>query len=325
MTHILHEPQLALSFYSNDEGRLRSFAKPLLKWAGGKTQLLAQIEQKLPLELQTGQLTRYAEPFVGGGALLFHIAHHYNISEIFISDQNPNLIQAYRVVQQNAQQLIEELTTIQTNYYELDTPQQKKFFYQVRRDFNQSQSHAPMPNQLSHNDILQTARLFFLNRTCFNGLYRVNRSGKFNVPFGGYQNPKICDPENILAVSLVLKMARIVHGDFSQSLSFADKYTFVYCDPPYRPLTKTASFNSYAMQGFDDEDQARLADFVHQLDQKGAKVMVSNSDPHNEDPKDDFFVTLYQDFQIHKVSAKRMINSNGSGRGEISELLITNY
>ncbi|MCA9979344.1 MAG: DNA adenine methylase [Anaerolineales bacterium] len=324
MTHFLNEPQLALSFYDNHAGKPRSFAKPLLKWAGGKTQLLSQIEQKLPSDLETGQLTRYAEPFVGGGAVLFHLVRHYNISEIFISDQNPNLILAYRVVQQDAEQLIAELTKIQTEYYQLDEIQQKKFFYQVRRTFNQHQSHS-ISTQLGYDEIVQTARLFFLNRTCFNGLYRVNRAGKFNVPFGGYKNPKICDPENILAVSLVLQMAQIVHGDFVQSLSFADKYTFAYCDPPYRPLTKTASFNNYAKQGFDDRDQTRLASFACQLNQRGAKFMISNSDPHNEDPEDNFFVDLYQDFQIHKVSAKRMINSKSAGRGEISELLITNY
>jgi DNA adenine methylase len=217
------------------------------------------------------------------------------------------------------------LAELQQQYHQLDWSSQKSYFYEVRAEFNKYGITNPRFFQLSEASIRHVAFFFLLNRTCFNGLYRVNRDGGFNVPFGGYTNPKIFDAENIRAASLALQLAHIVHGDFSNCLSFVDAQTFVYCDPPYRPLTKTSSFNSYASEGFDDDDQARLTAFARQLTQKGAKLMLSNSDPHNQDGEDNFFVDLYAGFYLHKVWAKRMINSNGHGRGQITELLITNY
>lgn len=320
----LKEPQLGFSFTQPECDVLRVKAKPFMKWAGGKGQLIAQFESFFPPQVREGKLVKYAEPFIGGGALFFYLAQNYNIQESFISDQNKHLILAYLVIQQQVEELICQLEVLQKSYYQLDPEKQKLYFYQVRELFNQNTNHNFL-TQINQSAIQQVVYLIFLNRTCFNGLYRVNSKGKFNVPFGGYENPAFFEADNLRAISLVLQRTKIVWGDFEQCCEFVDDKTFVYFDPPYRPLNKTSGFTSYVDEQFNDHEQKRLALFCRQLHQKGAYWMVSNSDPYNEDPTDNFFQELYAGFNIATVLASRNINSNGQKRGKISELLITNY
>jgi len=296
-------------------------AKPFLKWAGGKTQLLAQMVCHFPSELEQGKIQRYIEPFVGSGAVLFLILQHYKIREFFISDVNEELISAYIAVKKCVEELIAELSRLEQKYHELCFEDQKKFFYKIRSEFN----HNRPKTDFSQPDAERTAQLIFLNRTCFNGLFRVNAKGVFNVPCGSYKNPKICFSENLRAISDLLQNVEIRNGDFTICETFADSNTFVYFDPPYRPISPTASFNSYQQSNFDDRSQIRLADFFRKLDRTGAKLMLSNSDPHNFNSEDNFFQTVFEGFQINRIFARRMINCNGKGRSKISELLITNY
>lgn len=313
---------MQMSFHFVDE--VVTKAKPFLKWAGGKSQLLNQIETYLPSHLRQGAVLKYAEPFIGGGAVFFFIAEHFPIREFFISDMNQDLILAYKTIQADVEALIELLYNIQHEYFQMSPEQQKAYFYNVRTTFNKNRVNTGS-SVLDYDPILRAAHLIFLNRTCFNGLYRVNSKGEFNVPFGSYNNPQICDEDNLRNVSKILEKTKIYYGDYTVCKSFVDHQTFVYFDPPYRPISKTASFNSYSKERFDDDEQMRLANFCRQINDVGAKLMVSNSDPHNENPHDDFFQETYAGFTIRKVNAKRAINSNGSKRGEITELLITNY
>jgi DNA adenine methylase len=299
-------------------------ARPVLKWAGGKGQLIPQLVARFPVELQSGQIKKYAEPFIGGGALFFYIAHNFPcIEDFYISDANEELIVLYRVIQLAVDSLIEHLSNIQTSYFEMDTNEQKDYFLGVRNHFN-NQKKTFDYTKFSAAWVDRAADIIFLNRTCFNGLFRVNSKGLFNVPFGSYNNPTICDAKNLAAVSGVLQRTEIVHSDYAASGEFIDKNTLAYFDPPYRPLSKTANFNSYSKGSFNDTEQARLADYLRCLDTKGAYLMLSNSDPKNEDQNDNFFDGLYKGLTIHRVRASRMINSNASKRGSITEILVTN-
>ncbi len=274
--------------------------------------------------MEEGRLAKYAEPFIGGGAVFFLIANDFDVREFFISDMNEDLVLAYRTVQQQVENLIERLEEIKRQYLQLDRVRRQEYFYEARRSFNQRRASS-LCSASAQDEALHVARLIFLNRTCFNGLYRVNSRGDFNVPFGNYRNPRICDEENLRSVSRSLRNAEIHFGDFTACKRFVDEKTFVYLDPPYRPISKTASFNSFYKFPFDDDEQRRLALFYQELGCAGAKLMLSNSDPRNENPQDSFFEELYAGFSIHKVLASRRINSNGAKRGPITELLITNY
>jgi DNA adenine methylase len=299
-------------------------AKPILKWAGGKSQLLEQIRKALPRELKMRQLTRYAEPFIGGGAVFFHIAQNFPVQQYYISDLNQELILLYKTIQRDVVALINQLGDIQERYYTLTSEQQEEFFYATRNTYNSKLHHVDFGNY-SHDWIERSTQIIFLNRTCFNGLFRVNSKGEFNVPFGDYKNPRICDADNLRAVSAILQNTIIEFADFTVCDRFVDSQTFVYFDPPYRPISKTASFKAYSKHDFNDDEQRRLADFYRNLDARGAKLMLSNSDPQNENPDDKFFEEIYAGFNIRKVIAARNINSNGAKRGHIFELLITNY
>lgn len=293
--------------------------KPFLKWAGGKGQLLPAIRNVYPVELGKS-IKKYAEPFVGGGAVLFDILSNYDLNAVYISDINAELMNTYRIIRDDVKGLIELLTTVQDEYWPLENNERKKFYYEKRDKYNELK----VKDNSTFN--LECATLFiFLNRTCFNGLYRVNRKNLFNVPIGSYKKPTICDVDNLNDISRVLKKVTIVCGDYHESHDFIDKETFVYFDPPYRPLNATSSFTSYTENEFDDEAQRQLAEYVQELDKVGAYVVVSNSDPKNVNPNDYFFDELYARQQINHVSASRMINSNSSSRGKISELLISNY
>ena len=300
-------------------------AKPFLKWAGGKSQLIEKISAYFPPEINAGKITKYAEPFIGGGALFFHIAqNHPEIKSFYISDANAELTIAYQTIQRDVDSLIAALAAIEEKYHSLTKEEQKKFFYETRSDFNLKLTEINFKD-FQPNWIQRTAAIIFLNRTCFNGLFRVNSKGEFNVPFGDYKNPKICDPENLIAVSKLLQKTSIEHADFTGCENFVDSETFVYFDPPYRPISQTASFNSYAKSSFGDSEQARLSEFFRLLDRKNARLMLSNSDPKNINPDDDFFENAYQGFHIERVKATRIINSKAEKRGEINELLILNY
>ena len=299
-------------------------AEPFLKWAGGKRQLLDQLSTHFPPGLESGQITRYAEPFVGGGALLFHLLDRYTFDQVLIADVNRELILAYRTVRRAVDPVIERLSGLESQYLALDTEDRKAFYYEQRDRFNERLPEIDFTH-FQRAWIERTATLIFLNRTCFNGLFRVNSKGEFNVPAGRYKNPTICDDENLQRVSKALQNADIRQGDFTICRDFVDAQTFVYFDPPYRPISETSSFTSYAKGDFDDADQLRLADFFQELDRIGARLMLSNSDPKNVDPEDDFFEEAFAGYHIERVTANRMINSKAGGRGAITELLITNY
>ncbi len=290
-------------------------ARPFIKWVGGKTQLLNDIKKSLPHDLSQRSGITYVEPFVGGGAVLFWILQEFpNITGAVINDINPALICTYRVIKTNVESLIAELSRLQAAYLPLDEAERKDYFLSQRERFNEGD-----------NSDVETAALFiFLNRTCFNGLYRVNSKGKFNVPHGRYANPKICDAATLRADSAVLQRVEILCGDFAQAGVYAGKNALYYFDPPYRPLTETAAFTSYAKDGFDDAEQTRLRDFCNQIVKKGSLFVASNSDPLNVDKDDHFFDHLYRQFSIKRVSAARMINSKGDRRGAISEIMISN-
>jgi len=287
-------------------------ARPFLKWAGGKGQLIGEIDVRLPKrEIEIGEIDTYVEPFVGGGAVFFHVAQNYpQFTRFCLFDINEDLVNCYNAVKDDVEGLIEQLRPLETAFLKKGESARKEFYYQVRTDFNRERC---------------VAKLIFLNKTCFNGLYRVNRKGGFNVPSGQYKNPTICDEKNLRNVSELLQKAEIMCGDFEESASYIDDRTFVYFDPPYRPLSRTAGFTSYTKEDFDEEAQIRLAEFCRSIDAMGAMFLLSNSDPKNEDPNEDFFEREYAGFSIDRVKASRAINCKGSRRGQINELLIANY
>lgn len=300
-------------------------ARPFLKWAGGKGQLIEQISAYFPPELLTGKINRYAEPFVGSGALFFHVVQRYRVEAYFLSDVNDELIIAYKTIKRDVEGVIRKLQHMQEEYYRLSPSGREDKFYSVRHQFNVKRGKTHF-DRFSPDWVRRTAEIIFLNRTCFNGLFRVNAKSEFNVPFGRYRKPLICSPDNLRAVSAALQKAEIRCGDFTECDAFVDDSTFVYFDPPYRPISKTASFTSYSNHDFGEIEQRRLAEFYKHLHRdKGAKLMLSNSDPKNENPLDDFFDELYRDFNIKRVKANRMINCDATKRGKIDELLVMNY
>jgi DNA adenine methylase len=266
-----------------------------VKWAGGKKQLIEQFKPFFPKKIE-----KYAEPFVGGGAVAFYIIKTYKPKEVLLSDNNEELINCYRVIRDNPAGLIDILKGYKKQH-------NKDFFYKIRE---------VDPKTLS--PILSVARFIYLNKTCFNGLYRVNSKGKFNVPIGDYKNPNICPEEDLKEISILLQVVKIEHMPFEEVLKYAKKGWFVYLDPPYYPLKKGLSFTTYTKEKFLDEEQKKLADVFKKLDKAGCDVMLSNSDT-------DFIKDLYKGYNTKIVKASRMINCNGSGRGKINELVITNY
>ena len=302
---------------------MKVLAKPFLKWAGGKGQLLGQMSERFPEELRSGNVHTYIEPFLGGGAPFFHIAQLYPIERVFISDINADLILVYKTIQLEVYGLIRRLEAIQTHYFSLKPHEQKAYYYYTRKRFNEGRRCTDF-RAFSESWIERASQTIFLNKTCFNGLFRFNRKDEFNTSFGSYKNPLICDAPNLLAVAEVLREVTIEQGDFSSCSSLVDADTFVYFDPPYRPLSRTANFTSYSSYTFNDQNQYRLSLFYRYLHSKGAKLMLSNSDATNGSG-DTVLETLYQDFRVERVKARRAINRDASKRGEISELLITNY
>ncbi|MCL1866380.1 MAG: Dam family site-specific DNA-(adenine-N6)-methyltransferase [Oscillospiraceae bacterium] len=293
-------------------------AKPFVKWAGGKSQILNEIRAKYPSELGR-YIIKYAEPFVGGGAVLFDILASYSVNEVFICDINRELIHTYTTIRDNVNNLVDLLKILEIEYLSADSVNRKTVYYRNRELFNdlKLKKHLCKPTELA-------ALFIFLNKTCFNGLYRVNSKGEFNVPQGDYKNPLICDDSNLYAVSTALNKVEIVCGDYRLSRNFIDENTFAYFDPPYRPLTSTSNFTSYTNNGFDDDRQIELAHFIDEMSERGALITASNSDPTNTDENDNFMDRLYSKHSIKRISAKRAINSVGGRRGQIRELLIAN-
>lgn len=293
--------------------------KPFVKWAGGKGSLISQLKKFYPFELDDGKINKYVEPFVGGGAVLIDILQKYDVKESYAFDINIDLINCYNIIKNNVEELIEELLIKENEFIKLEVNERQKYFYEVRKEYN---SYRIQENELS---VKRAAEFIFLNRTCFNGLYRVNKNGEFNVPCGKYKNPTICDDKNLRNLSFLIRNVNFQYGDYKKSESIIDDNTFVYFDPPYRPLSNTSGFTSYTKEDFNDENQKELGAYFKKLDTKNAKLMLSNSNPKNTNINDNFFEDIYKEFNINEISAKRMINANSKGRGEISELLITNY
>lgn len=292
-------------------------AKPFLKWAGGKTQLIGDIENVLPKKFVSKKFT-FIEPFVGSGAILFWMLNNFpKIEKAVINDINADLTNTYKVIASKPKELISLLKEFQAEYHSIDTE------VEIKREYYTSKRS--LFNTRSTDKVIQAALFIFLNRTCFNGLFRVNKSNGFNVPIGSYKKPMICDADNLMAVSEVLKKVEILTGDYQQTLLHAEKPALFYFDPPYKPLNKTSSFNSYAKDEFDDNEQIRLRDFCKTLNDKGHNWILSNSDVKGKDLEDNFFDDIYEEFSINRVFARRSINANAEKRGKLTELLITNY
>lgn len=273
--------------------KIKDIPKPVLKWAGGKRQLLPQISNLLP-----SKYNNYIEPFVGGGALFFYLMPE----NATLIDNNPILINVYQVIQNSVSELIDSLKKHRN---------EKEYYYNVRKLDRQS-SFADL------SEIEKASRTIFLNKTCYNGLYRVNSKGQFNVPFGRYKNPKYLDKRNLLAVHRLLQNVTLINDSFEKVLELAKTNDFIYFDPPYVPISDTANFTSYTKEDFSLKDQENLARVFKKLDERGCYVLLSNS-------YCDFILEQYQDYEIVPVKAKRAINSNAKKRGYIKEVLIRNY
>ena len=292
-------------------------AKPFIKWVGGKGQLIEQLDAQLPAHFSTWENVTYIEPFVGGGAMLFYMLQQYpNIRHAVINDVNSDLTTCYRTVRDTPEELITSLMDIQDTYNALSSEEARKDFFLAVRDRYNEKNLAPLDN---------TTKFFFLNRTCFNGLYRVNKKGLFNVPFGKYTNPQICDPATIRKDSELLQRVEIMTGDFEATFDHAQGDTLFYFDPPYRPLSDTSSFNDYAKESFNDDAQIRLKEYCDHIDDAGFQFMLSNSDCKGKNEKDNFFDVLYGAYHIERVWASRSINSNPNKRGKLTEILVHNY
>lgn len=273
--------------------QLKSETYPIVKWVGGKRQLMFELIKNMPKSYN-----RYFEPFIGGGALFFELQPE----QAYISDMNEELINLYSVVRDNVYELIKDLSKHEVS---------KEYFLEIR-NIDRTEQYTEL------SDVERASRFIYLNRTCFNGMYRVNSQGQFNVPFGHYKKPRIIDENNLLNCSELLKKTEIKCADFSEILTKVKKGDLVYFDPPYVPLNETSSFTSYTKDGFDINMQFKLRDVCDELDNKGVKFMLSNSDTKlvNE---------LYVNYEIKKVFASRQINANADGRGKITEVLVRNY
>lgn len=294
----------------------KTSAKPFLKWAGGKTQLLGEIEKRIPFKKE--DRFTYIEPFVGSGAVFFWMMKNFpKIEKAVINDVNSDLTQAYESIQNHLNELTSLLLDFDKEYNSLlyEPEKRTKIYYRKRSLFNTRKSSA----------IEQSALFIFLNKTCYNGLYRVNKSNKYNVPQGNYKKPKICNAKNLLAISELLQKVEILNGDYKETINHSDERSLFYFDPPYKPISLSSNFNSYSNHVFGDKEQVELKEFCDSISQKGYQWILSNSDLRNSEPKDEFFDTLYQDYKIERVLAKRRINSNSKRRGVLTELLISNY
>ena len=294
-------------------------AEPFLKWAGGKRQLIHEIESIFPNKIkETKQIDCYIEPFVGGGALLFHLLSNYDVRKAVINDINPDLILTYRIIKSNPKELIRELKKLENEYLALNESQRQAYYYKLRSEFNNNDSN--LDGTSEKQNLVRVSLFLALNKTCFNGLFRQNSKGEFNVPYGRYKNPKLLNEINILNVSKLLHNVEILNTSYDKIPYSENKKSLIYFDPPYRPLSNSSSFTKYSKEDFNDNDQKQLAKYFKKLNKDKHFLLLSNSDT-----KDNFFENLYKGFYIKTVSAKRYINSNANGRGNINELFIKNY
>lgn len=291
--------------------------KPFIKWAGGKSSLLDEIQKRLPNCVYSQDFC-LVEPFVGGGALsLWALSELPHLKKLIINDYNADLINVYQVIKDKPNDLIAYMEKIQNDYDKLtDLESKKPYFYQKRDEFNHR----------SAGNVEQAGLFIFLNKSAFNGLYRVNKNNQFNVPIGSYKNPKFIDKYNILTISQKLQNTQILTGDFELVLPYLpnDLPCVFYFDPPYRPISNTASFTAYSDNGFDDNEQKRLANFCKKIDKLGHYFLLSNSDPKNINSLDNFFDDLYQDFKIERIEANRAISANSNGRKKVNEIMVSN-
>lgn len=298
-------------------------AKPFIKWAGGKSQLITDITERLPHYVKDGMPYIYVEPFSGSAAFALHLLDStYPPSAVILNDINSDLVNLYQVVKSHPNELLDYLKTIQLEYDELEDKEAKQpYYYAKREEFNKRESY----------DIKHAGLFIFLNRAGFNGLYRVNSKNKFNVPIGSYKQPNFVFEDTILKASETLKNVEIYNQNYEEVLPSLEQLNkqnlpvFFYFDPPYKPLSDSASFTSYAKDSFNDEDQEKLKSFCDVLNKKGYQWLLSNSDTTNLDAENTFFDALYSEYKIERVKASRSINSKGSKRGQINELLIRNY
>lgn len=291
--------------------------KPFLKWAGGKTSLIDEIQKRLPNYVYSQDFC-LIEPFVGGGAVsLWALSQLPYLKKLIINDYNTDLINVYQVIKNNPNELIEYILNLQNDYNKLNDLESKKPYFYHKRD---------VFNLRSGSNVEQAGLFIFLNKSAFNGLYRVNKNNHFNVPIGSYKNPKFIDEENILTISKKLQNTQILTGDFELVLSYLpnDLPCVFYFDPPYRPISDTASFTAYSDNDFDDNEQKRLANFCKKIDKLGHHFLLSNSDPKNQNLNDNFFDELYQGFKIERIQANRTISANSSSRKKINEIIVTN-
>ena len=302
-------------------------AKPFMKWAGGKGQLLSQFKTYFPLELNgKGVIKHYYEPFLGSAAVFFRVKQNCKLKDAFINEFNPEIYLCYTAIQNSVEKVIKSLRALEKKYYSFDSVAQEELYYEIRYKYNATRKNVSFKHSQIKNYLNRVASTIFLNRTCFNGLYRVNSKGDFNVPFGRYENPTICNEDNLRAVSELLQGAVITNDDFGVVERQIKASSFVYFDPPYRPLNKTSNFTSYSVSEFNDSEQQRLSTVFKKLNNiNGVKLMLSNSDPKNEDKDDNFFDKLYNGFRIKRLKARRMINCDASKRREINEILVMNY
>lgn len=304
-------------------------ARPIWKWAGSKRQLISELNTYLIPLMNSGNINTYIEPFIGAGALMWSVIGNYKLDTVYFGDMNGELITLYKMIKDSPDELSSRLVKLADEFLKDDNQErQQKMFYKYRDEYNKLMDKYPDSDYTGQDAIELSAIFMFLNRTCFNGLYRVNKSGHFNVPCGKYKNPPIDQTAQIKENSKLLNSIpnlTIAHAGYEKCLDLIDDKTFVYFDPPYRPITSSSAFTAYVASGFNDENQKELAQFCKEVDKRGGKFMLSNSDPHNEDPNDDFFDELYKDFTIERVSASRAINSDGKKRGKINEILVQNF
>lgn len=301
------------------------YAKPFLKWMGGKGQLLNEIDKRLPQIVKDDELEYYFEPFVGAGSVFFHLKNNYTINKSIISDINPELILTYKAIQKDYKKLIKELKPLKNDYLNCKTPEdQKNNYLEIRKSFNEDLKKIDY-DKIGKLQFKRAAQMIFLNKTCFNGMFRVNKEGKFNVPAGRYENPSIYDEDNLYEVHRVLNDNVLIKTqDFLKIEDYVTEKSFIYLDPPYRPLNETSNFTQYYKENFGDLDQIRLCQFIQRLTKKHIPVLLSNSDSKNEDNKS-YFGKLYKNQKIEPVKARRNINANGKKRNAINELIIKNY
>ncbi len=294
-------------------------AKPVIKWAGGKYRLSTTIIQESHVFIDWNSCDRYVEPFVGGGGMFFAVCNQFQFKKKVISDVNADLINVYVQLRDQSEALLRQITVIEAEFSTLGSDEaREQFYYMLREEFNR--------RILQHDLSAEQAALFVaLNKLGFNGLYRVNSSGLFNVPFGKKKTIKLVDRQNLKKVSELLQNTEILLGDFAETLRFADDKTLFYFDSPYRPLSNTATFTSYAKDSFNDDEQIRLAQFCSQIHAQKAKFILSNSDPKNTQIEDDFFDELYKDYTLQRISAPRTISARADGRAQVSEILVIGH